>query len=929
MRKPRVCSVAVAIIAACLCSAGEAAGTPPVTQKERIAQQSDSGAADASLQRAIELFQEGTAESLRAAIPYFEEAARFYEQAGNSAQQALAQLGLGRVYDLLAKKQRALEYYEQALPLLRAVGDRPGEAVALNNIGGIYDAWGEKRQALEYYERALPLRRAVDDRGGEARTLNNIGLVYDTLGEKQQALEYYERALPLSRAVGDRRQEATTLTNIGLVYSALGEKRRALEYYERALPLSRAVGDRRQEARTLNNIGWVYDALGENQRALEYYEQALSLLQAVGDRRQEATTLTNIGVVYSDLGENRRALEYYERSLPLSRVVGDRSGEALTLNNIGAVYSDLGEKQTALEYYERALPLSRAVGDRSGEATTLGNIAGLQRSQGQLTEALANMERAIGLIEELRSLAPSGELRQTFFSTVQDRYQFYIELLMQLHQQNPQKGYDALAFYASERSRARSLIELLTEAGADIRKGVDPELLEKERDLLRQLNEVERRRHDLVSGNYSDAELDAINEQSRTLLAQLDQLETRIRAVSPAYANLQYPEPLTLEGIQNQVLDDETILLEYALGETESYLWLVTQNSITSYVLPPRKEIETAVENFRASVTSDNTAGLSSGLPLSEMILAPAAAQLGNKRLLIVGDGVLQYVPFVALPLPDSPDTPLLVQNEIVTLSSASTVAIQRQQLANRSPADKILAVLADPVFDPDDPRITGTPQLASATLDELALERATRNLGLGEGGNSFPRLKFTREEAETILALVPENQRLQALDFQASREIATDSDLAQYQIIHLATHGLLDPKNPELSGVVLSLFDETGTPQNGFLRLGDIFNLNLPAELVVLSACQTGLGENISGEGLVGLTRGFMYAGSRRVVVSLWSVNDASTSEVMARFYQKMLEDGLDAVTALREAQLEMWNSQQWQSPYYWAAFTIQGDWQ
>jgi CHAT domain-containing protein len=329
------------------------------------------------------------------------------------------------------------------------------------------------------------------------------------------------------------------------------------------------------------------------------------------------------------------------------------------------------------------------------------------------------------------------------------------------------------------------------------------------------------------------------------------------------------------------------------------------------------------------------------------MLLAPVANQLGNKRLLIVGDGALQYVPFAALPIPTSPPapldppfprregglgglgyTPLLVQNEIITLPSASTVAIQRRQLQNRPTAAKKLAVVADPIFALNDPRFSTTPQQIPETPANSALTRAARNLGLGDTAKVLDRLQYTGTEAKKILALVPETQHLQALDFDASRTTATNPKLAQYQIIHLATHGLLDPVNPELSGIVLSLYDQKGKSQDGFLRLHDIFNLNLPAELVVLSACETGLGKEVRGEGLVGLTRGFMYAGSRRVVVSLWSVNDVATSEVMAKFYQKMLQEGQNPVSALRAAQLEMWKSQQWQSPYYWAAFTVQGDW-
>ena len=810
-----------------------------------IAQNSSNPQADKLLQEGTELFQQGTAESLRAALGKLEAARQLYHAAGDKGTEAVTLLGMGRINDLLGEKQQALDYYNQALPLSRAVGDRRREAITLNNIGNVYDSLGEKQQALDYYNQALPLRRAVGDRGGEATTLNNIGLVYDSLGEKQQALDYYNQALPLRRAVGDRGGEATTLNNIGLVYDSLGEKQQALDYYNQALPLRRAVGD--------------------------------------------------------------------------------RGGEATTLNNIGLVYDSLGEKQQALDYYNQALPLRRAVGDRGGEANTLFNFAYLKRNQGNLSEALTDIETAITIVEDLRTKIGSQELRQSFFATVQDYYQFYIDLLMQLHQQNPQKGYDALAFHASERSRARSLVELLTEAGANIRQGVDPKLLEQEQNLLQQLNTVEYQRYQLTQGQYTETQIDELKAKSQALSNQLNQLQTQIRLTSPRYAALKYPQPLNLPEVQ-QLLDEDTLLLQYSLGEERSYLWAVTKNSITSYVLPKQSEIEEIAQPWREM---NESTSVESGLPLSEILLKPVASQLGNKRLLIVGDGVLQYIPFAALPILSQPNTPLLVEHEIVTAPSTSTIAIQREKLQNRPTVAKTVAVLADPVFSLNDSRVTrNAPQQNPQTLNNLALTRAARNLGIGEGAKTYGRLEYTRTEAEKIIALVPENQRLQALDFQASLEQAKNPNLSEYQIVHFATHGLLDSVNPELSGVVLSLFNQQGQAEDGFLRIQDIFNLNLPAELVVLSACQTGLGKDTKGEGLVGMTRGFMYAGARRVIVSLWSVNDASTSELMTKFYQKMLQGEENPIHALRQTQLEMWKSEEWQSPYYWGAFTVQGDW-
>jgi len=317
---------------------------------------------------------------------------------------------------------------------------------------------------------------------------------------------------------------------------------------------------------------------------------------------------------------------------------------------------------------------------------------------------------------------------------------------------------------------------------------------------------------------------------------------------------------------------------------------------------------------------------------LSQILLAPVANQLGNKRLLVVSDGALQSIPFAALPIPSSDSkevTPLLVQNEIVSLPSASTIAVLRNEVKGRSPAAKTVAVFADPVFSRKDPRFKTSQILVSnSTTNPTETNPTEVKRSASDIGVILDRLTSTRTEADTILSLVPENQRTSAFDFAASRSTATNPDLAKYKIIHFATHGLVNNLHPELSGVVLSLFDEKGADSNGFLRLNDIFNLNLPAELVVLSACETGLGKDVKGEGLVGLTRGFMYAGSKRVVVSLWSVKDVATAELMKKFYQQMLDKKLNPVAALRAAQLEMWKTQQWKSPYYWAAFVVQGEW-
>jgi CHAT domain-containing protein/predicted negative regulator of RcsB-dependent stress response len=876
---------------------------------------------------------------------------------------------IGAVCYLLGETQKALDMYNEALPISRAIGDRQGEAVTLNNIGLAYRLLGETQKALEKYNESLPIRQAMGDRKGESVTLHNLGWVYASLGEMQKALDKFNEALLIKRAIGDRPGEAITLSNIGEVYRSLGEMQKALEKYNEALPLRRMMGDRSGMAATLTGIGEVYRSLGEWQKALEKYNEALPLRQMVGDRIGMADTLTGIGATYRSLGEMQKALEKYNEALPLSQMVGNRGGMADTLSNIGEVYRLLGETQKALEKYNEAMLIIRAIGARRGEAQTLLRIAQAEQKRGNLTQARQSLEQAINIIESVRADISSQELRASYFASRQEFYQSYIDVLMQMQRQNPNAAFDSLALEVSERARARSLLELLTESRADIRQGVDGSLLERERYLRQLLNAKAAAQFALLKRKHTPAQAEAAAKEIASLTTEYEDVRAQIRARSPRYAALTQPQPLVLAEIQQQVLDPDTLLLEYSLGEEASYLFVVTQTSITSHQLPKRAEIEAATRRVYELLTApqpqpgdteakrqarikDAGAGYwTQAAALSRMLLGPVASQLGKKRLAIVADGALQYIPFAALPSPSpgndegrnsgAEPQPLFVEHEIVSLPSASTLATLRRETAGRKPAEKSLAVLADPVFTDDDTRVRRNVGKAGAKektrsadsdetdIDSLKMTRSGQETGVIGAEGAFGRLLSTRREAAAILALVPERERMQALDFQASRTTALRPELGEYRIVHFATHGLLNNIHPELSGIVLSLVDEAGHQQDGFLRLQDIYNLKLPAELVVLSACQTGLGKEIKGEGLIGLTRGFMYAGAPRVVASLWKVDDRATSELMKRFYQGLLgPEALRPAGALRQAQLSIWKQKQWREPYYWAAFLLQGEW-
>lgn len=674
----------------------------------------------------------------------------------------------------------------------------------------------------------------------------------------------------------------------------------------------------------------------------------------------EIAVLKEIGRIHSARGDKRLALQSYNTARAFYSEQKDRRGEAATLNLIGSVYQDWGQDQKALNSYNRALLLSREAEYPVGEAMTLYSIGNVERDRGNLEQARTRSEAALKIVESLRTNVTSQDLRASFFATVRQHYELYVDILMQLHKQHPTKGFDAMAFDVSERARARSLLESLKESGADIRQGVDHALLEKERSLEHALNAKAERRMQLIAAR-NDLETETIGREIDQLTREYDETKTQIKLTSPHYAALVQPEPLKLHQIQVQLLDDNSLLLEYMLGDERSYVWAVTRTEVSSFELPGRLEIEQTARRLHSLLTArlprrDETTDQrqqrvvesDSQLPnetesLSRLLLGSIRDKLDKKRVLVVPDGALQYIPFQVLTVTtdtrshdpnevkanDKGDNriPLIFDHEIINQPSASTLALVLSETAKRKPAANTVAILADPVFEADDPRVKlpnkdTTSALASSVPSKIA--EAFRDVNFD--GLKIPRLLASREEAEGIMAVIPQGTGLKALGFEASRSTVATKDLDQYRIVHFATHGVLDNENPELSGIVLSLFDQEGRPQDGFLRLHDIYNLNLPVDLVVLSACNTGLGKDVKGEGLIGLTRGFMYAGAGGVVASLWKVDDDATAELMRHFYEALFKKGMSPSEALRESQLAMRRQPRWQAPYYWAGFVLQG---
>jgi CHAT domain-containing protein len=854
------------------------------------------------------------------AFKYLSDALPLVRALKNERLEAILLNGISKVCEDLNQPQEALNYSQQSLEIFRITGKRGTEIFTLTEIGDADLSLEDKMKAVGYLNQAVLLSRGATDRALEASLYMGIGYIYSSIDEHQSAITYFRRTLPLWRELKDKNGEAYSLSFIGTRYFALGESVLASEHVEQSVSLFREVGDLRGEAYSTSYLGVFAGRAGDSQKALEYQLKALKIFRDAGDRHGEASTLGYLAEIYWARAERPQALESYQKALSIWRTVGSREGEALSLSNLGFIHEATGDSEKASSYHGQALPVFRLLGNKSGEAAALYGLARAAYTRGSLDDARAKIESAINLIESLRTKIASSELRASYLATYRDLYEFYIELLMHLDRQRPLQGFAGLALHASERARARSLLDLLSEAKAEVREGIKPDLRERELKLQKQLNAKDRERN--RPGTVKRAE--SLDSEIRSLTAAYQELQAEIKVTNPLYSALTHPKPASLVEIQ-RMLDPETVLLEYSLGTTSSYLWLVSQNSVKAVRLPKKSEIEAKARTLYEALRKPGAAAESqkASAELGTMLIKPALGDIANKRLAIVPDGVLSYIPFAAMTV-SGPDSPLIAEHEVVYLPSASALAALRMDSGRHAPAGKTVAVFADPVFDAIDTRVGRIERHATASNSSLAM--ATREAGIG---NSLPRLPATRSEASTILALVSESERMRAVDFDANIESVKNPEIGKYRILHFATHGLVNSVHPELSGIVLSLVDEQGNPRDGFLRLNEIYNLKLDSELVVLSACQTALGKEIKGEGLVGLTRGFMYAGSPRVVASLWPVDDQATAELMRLFYQGMLgEKKLRPAAALREAQIAMSKTKRFASPYFWAAFTIQGEW-
>jgi CHAT domain-containing protein/Tfp pilus assembly protein PilF len=833
------------------------------------------------------------------------------EKMGDHRRTAEMLNSVAAMHRMLADYPRAIEVARKSLAISEEIGDQTGIANALLGLGVFSFSQGSYTAALEYYQKSLSLSKSLGDKKGIALALSGIAQVAELTGDYAQALDAYNQSLALRSELGDKSKIGLGLNAIGVVYFRQGNYSQALEYARKSLAISEEARSPQGVALALSTIASVHREQGDYAQALAYYQNSLKIREDLGEKRGIGNQLNNIGLVYYLQGKHDQALDYFARGLSLREAIGDKLGIGQSLNSIAHVHLDSGDYAGAIDFAQRAATLAREIGNRE----TLWNaqtVAGKSyRALNRLGPAQEALSEAIATIEALRFQVAGGERDQEqFFENKVAPYQELAKLL--LSQNNPGEALNCL-----ERARARVLLDVLHGGRTDVTKAMSAD---------------ERRREEEIRAELTSLNTQITREKSRPQpdKMRLTDLEARLEKARLEHENFEaslyaaHPElktqrgetaPLRIEEAGDLVSDERTALLVYAVAGDQIHLFVVTRAAGTShlnlndYALPiKRNELIAKVETFRQRLANRDLDYADSAVDGYNLLIKPAQAQLrGKSSLVIVPDDVLWDLPFQAL---QPADGHYLVED--CAISYAPSLTVLREMIAKRQRrTDSALSTLL----------AVGNPFLGKQTI-----ERA-RMVLMNEALQPLP-------EAERQAKMLGQLYGVKSKVYVGAeaREDRVKAEAGQYRILQLATHGVLNNSNPMYSHIVLAQSASDGN-EDGLLEAWEIMNLDLKADLVVLSACDTARGRIGAGEGVIGLTWAFFVAGSPTTVVSQWSVESESTTELMLNFHRNLKGPGagpqyaMSKAEALRQAQLKLLRTKRYQHPFFWAGFVVVGD--
>jgi CHAT domain-containing protein len=825
--------------------------------------------------------------------------------------------------------QRSEELARQALDLSEKAGDKGRAAWAMVLLSSSIAYQGRLSEALEIAQKNVPVARESGDKKILEQALNSLASITGGLGRYEEALGIFYECLDLAREINDPTMQYMSLLNIGEAYVRSDDPDKAELPLQDSLRIARELKpnlrasnpSKKATEMVLLNLGGMEMARQRYRAALNYYEQVH--VSKPESSLWVVAALQGMAASYEQLGEPQKAIEFLDQAIPIAEKSASGVEYRNLLSALGENQEKFGSLDAALASENKALALiHQAGGDPDSEWQVESRIAHIERTLGNNDQALEHYEKSINGIELLRSVALNTEEgRAGMVERSRATYAETADLLIDLHRQGE-------ALEMSERGRARAFLDMLAEARVGVADELTLDQRKQENAILTRLSSAQRKLWDqnASSGEKNEAELNAAE-------SDLEKLHLQIRQTNPRYASLQYPEPIHVAAVQSKLLDDHTALIEYLLGDKRSLAWVVTKDTVTSSILPARKDIEKRVAAYRkllaepvSALTLEQSVAKINvlGKELYDLIFSPIESDVRSSRtLIIVPDATLGYLPFEGMVTKSSrgKNTYLAERFAIVYGPSASalvTVAEMNHQLTPR----KALLAFGDPV-------ITSAIALSKVASEKSASISKVRSPSpvedYAERGFSLARLPYTRDEVLTIGRLFPVNQQRLYLGADAREENVKNEKLDNFRYIHFASHGFLDESHPGRSGILLSRAPDSS--EDGILQTGEIMRLKLNADMVTLSACSTGLGKLMNGEGVLGLTRAFFYAGARNVAVSLWNVNDAATATLMQSFYLN-LRRGLPQSEALRRAKLGLLHSSQasWHHPYFWAAFVLEG---
>ncbi|MDA8019553.1 MAG: CHAT domain-containing protein [Thermoanaerobaculia bacterium] len=846
-----------------------------------------------------------------------------FEAIGDLTRQAEALQRLGWLHrKVLEQPQVALTYYERSRGLFAALGDVRRRSGVLNNMGRVYFDLGDIDQAVGYWTRALSLKRENGDRIGESWSLGNLGLASRYRGDFQDALTYYDQALEVLQDDGISVELGRAFNNRGRFYHSLGQNHQAQVDLGRALDIGRQVKSASLQAMALTAIGQIQLEAGDPTAALSSLEAASAQRDIADSQRGRAVTLRSLGAVYERLGRLQEAAEAQHAAQDIFEESGTPRDRARVAESLGRLVLGMGAPGKAEQYFRRAHELFHELSDAEGEVSSRVGTARALREQGNLMDALEQMNTALERVDRLRVRAATPDLRAAFLARHQKDIGFLVDLLMELHQREPSVGYHRRAFEVHERSRARALFDQIAEA-SNTTAGQDT----SEQQAVLELELLSRQQQVLRRRSSSVGQMRAIESKLDEAVRKLRSIRGEIAAADGVVGELRQDRLLGVDEIRSEVLDADSLLLAYRLGDEKSYVWLLSAASFNGFELPTADGISALVRKAHRLLQASHlreTRGRTHQVlkQLSEILLAPFVESLEHRRLLIVADGALHYLPFAALPLPGEGEeragsgsewVPLVARHEVVVLPSASSIAALRRRAVGRTWTGGV-AVLTGKPFGND----TDAASTASDAPDGTSIQRS------GTRGS----LVYASYEAAAIRKLADETQGPRAVAAEVTAASLGNPRLSSYRYLHLAAHGEIDSERPELSRLVFERENASGEREDEVLYAHEVASLELPAELVVLSACETALGQEVRGEGFVGLPQGFFRAGASSVLVSLWKVDDRATAELMKYFYTGLLRNDLSAPAALQQAQNELRAQPGWRAPYFWAGFVLLGDW-